>query len=69
MFGVAVALAVVGVLMIVSHFVNPPPRYGGPIRIDAETPSRPGMGKVHLGVGMICIAAGLVTAAALIAGH
>jgi len=69
LFGAAVALAVVGILMIISHFVRPPPRYGEPIRMGPEVLPRPGMGRLLLGVVLIFVAAGLVTAATFFAGH
>jgi hypothetical protein len=62
--GIGCLLASAGIVMAVSHAVSAPPRYARPVRADAEFPVRSPEKGAERGVGLLCVGAALLLAAA-----
>ena len=67
LLGTAGLLVLAGLWLIASHFANKRPRYGRPVRLDAEGPPRRRLDKLPAGLVLICVGAVMFLVAALVA--
>jgi hypothetical protein len=62
LIGTGGLFVLIGIVLVVLYALNGPPRYGRPVRMDAERPPSRTMRSDHLGAVLICAGATLLLA-------